>query len=99
VSPTFEITARAAREYGKLTLARQRQFDAARTALVAGLRADPSSLPPNLRVKRVQGHVGVWEISWAADGRATFEYGAERIAGEAHLLWRRVGDHSIFSAP
>ena len=30
---------------------------------------------PGLRVTRVQGYPGVWEMTWAADGRATFEYG------------------------
>jgi len=54
--------------------------------VVAGLMQpgahDPADLRdqkfrPGLRVKRVQGHPGVWEMSWAADGRATFEYGEE----------------------
>jgi hypothetical protein len=39
-----------------------------------------------LRVKRVQGHPGVWEMTWAPDGRATFEYGAEVRPGEAHVI-------------
>jgi hypothetical protein len=38
-------------------------------------------------------------MTWAADGRATFEHGPEQIAGEAHVRWRRIGDHSIFAAP
>jgi hypothetical protein len=99
VSPTFEITTRAAREYAKPPAAQRRQFQEARRALVAALRDGPSDLPPRLRVKRVQGHQGIWEMTWAAGGRATFEYGPEQLVGEAHVRWRRIGDHSIFAAP
>jgi len=38
-------------------------------------------------------------MSFAADGRATFEYGAEREPGVPHVIWRRVGDHSILERP
>jgi hypothetical protein len=41
----------------------------------------------------------VWELSFAADGRATFAYGDEVVAGEAHVVWRRVGDHSVLDRP
>lgn len=54
---------------------------------------------PRLRVKRVQGSAGVWEMSWAADGRATFAYGTEVIAGEPHVIWRRIGTHDVFRRP
>jgi hypothetical protein len=52
-----------------------------------------------LRLKRVQGHPGIWEITWAPDGRATFEYGPEVIPGESHIIWRRIGSHDIFQDP
>ena len=54
---------------------------------------------PSLRVKRVRGHERIWELTWAPDGRATFEYGDEVIPGEAHIIWRRVGTHEIFDRP
>jgi hypothetical protein len=38
-------------------------------------------------------------MSWAPDGRATFEYGEQMIAGEAHVIWRRIGRHDVFRAP
>jgi hypothetical protein len=47
----------------------------------------------------MQGHPGIWEMSWAPDGRATFEYGDEVHSGEAHIIWRRVGTHAIFRRP
>lgn len=35
----------------------------------------------------------------APDGRATFHYGDEVKAGEPHIVWRRIGDHSILNEP
>lgn len=54
---------------------------------------------PQLRVKRVRGHAGIWEVTWAYDGRATFEYGKEVQPGEPHVIWRRVGSHDILREP
>lgn len=51
----------------------------------------------SLRVKRVQNVPGVWELSWAADGRAT--YGPELKDGQPHIAWRRIGSHDIFRNP
>ena len=59
---------------------------------LAGLRA--GEFDPRLRVHRVRKARGVWGISWASDGRATFEYGDELHPGEPHIHWRRIGDHS-----
>jgi hypothetical protein len=53
---------------------------------------------PGLRIKRVRWHPGVWEMTWGADGRATFEYG-EEIRGEPDISWRRIGTHDIFRRP
>ena len=53
----------------------------------------------SLRVKSVQGHPGVFEMTWANDGRATFSYGSEQRPGEAHIIWRRIGGHDILKNP
>ncbi|MGH3777069.1 MAG: hypothetical protein ACRDRR_15295 [Pseudonocardiaceae bacterium] len=50
-------------------------------------------------MKSVQGWPGVWEMTWAPDGRATFQYGPARRPGEPHVIWRRVGAHDIFRQP
>jgi hypothetical protein len=39
----------------------------------------------------------VFEMTWDNDGRATFSYGEEQIPGEAHVIWRRIGTHAIFT--
>jgi hypothetical protein len=53
---------------------------------------------PGQRVRGVQGAPGVFEMSWAPDGRATFEYGQSQGAG-AHLIWRRIGTHAVLALP
>lgn len=53
---------------------------------------------PGLRVKGVQGAPGVFEMTWAPDGRATFEYGQSQGAGP-HLIWRRIGTHAVLATP
>jgi len=66
---------------------------------IAALKEDPPEFPPGLRVRRVQGAAGVWEITFAPDGRATFEYGREVLAKEPHVIWRRVGTHAVLIDP
>ena len=96
--PTFDAFARFWNEYGRLGREQKREFLAAKNQFVAaiGARRPP---PPSLRVKRVQNMPGVWELSWAADGRATFEYGSELIERQPHIIWRRIGSHDIFRNP
>jgi len=38
-------------------------------------------------------------MTWAANGRATFQYGPELTPGQAHVIWRRVGTHDVFDRP
>jgi hypothetical protein len=46
---------------------------------------------PALRVRQLAGCPGVFEMTWSDDGRATFSYGAERMPGQPHVIWRQVG--------
>jgi hypothetical protein len=95
--PTHDELQRFLRDYSRLTPSQRAAFGEAVTLFVAGVAA--KRFDPRLRVKRVQGAPQVWEMSWAADGRATFEYGPEVRPGEAHIIWRRIGTHSIFRQP
>ena len=97
--PTYERTARFAREFRRLGATKQAAFFAALSHFVSALRAQPPAFPVALRVKRVQGTDDVWELTWAPDGRATFSYGDEQLPGQPHVIWRRVGDHSILRDP
>lgn len=99
MSPTYERSARFARDMRKLSGEQRRAFLAARDELVAGLRAQPPRFAPRLRIKRVQGSEDVWEMTWAADGRATFRYGQQVIPAEPHIVWLRIGTHAILDDP
>jgi hypothetical protein len=82
----------------KLTPEMRLLFMAAVRQLVADLR-DGNRPRPSLRVKRLVTHPGVWELSFAPDGRALFEYGPERVPGQPHVIWLRIGTHDIFNRP
>lgn len=99
MSPTYEARRRFLREYARLTSDERRAFGRARGKLVSALRKSPPRFPPELRVKRVQGTGDIWEITFAADGRATFAYGPPEQASEAHVVWRRIGTHDVLRDP
>jgi hypothetical protein len=95
--PTFAQTDRFRRDFAELSAAQQAAFRAAAAKFVADL---PSGrFRPGLRVKGVQGAPGVFELTWADDGRATFVYGSVVREGEVHIIWRRIGTHEIFTRP
>ncbi len=96
--PTHEEFAQFLREFANLSQADQDRFIAAMKQMVRDLRAS-RPFRPGLRMKAVQGHPGVFEISWAPDGRATFHFGSPKQPGEAHIVWRRIGGHDIFKNP
>ena len=95
--PTFERLARFDREFRRLPRELQRAFLMMLPTFIAALREVPPTFPPGLRVKRVQGMSGVWEITFAPDGRATFAYGEEVIPGQPHVAWRRIGTHDVLT--
>lgn len=83
--PTFECDPRFLRDYARLIQQEREQFRIARRHFVQDLV--DGQFRPGLRVKGVQGHPGVFEMTWARDGRATFEYGRAVREGEAHIIW------------
>ena len=95
--PTHEELPRFLRDWQRLQPAQRNAFLQALQLFVAGL--GDQAFAPQLRIKRVQGEAGIWEMSWAADGRATFSYGPELIPGQPHIVWRRIGTHDIFRRP
>ena len=98
--PTFETLPRFERDWKNLTARQQATFRTVVVdAFVPDLTAADRPFRPGLRVKGVAAHPGVLEMTWDNDGRATFSYGSERIAGQAHIIWRRIGTHAIFTPP
>lgn len=96
--PTYAWLARFRADFEKLTPAQQAAFLLAVGQFVEDLRAG-RPFRKGLRVKGIQGASGIFEMTWADDGRATFEYGEEIAKGDAHVIWRRVGTHSVFKRP
>ncbi len=95
--PTYQPRPRFLRDFKGLTAVQVAAWERALDIFIECLRI--GAFDPSLRVKRVQGYPGVWEMTWAPDGRATFEYGDEIQPGEAHIIWRRIGTHSVFRQP
>jgi len=97
--PTHEEFTQFLREFYAQPPDKQEQFLKAVEKMVSDLRSG-HPFRPGLRVKAVQGHPGVFKMTWEkTDGRATFEFGAEVRAGEPHIIWRRIGGHEIFNNP
>ena len=78
--PTHDELVQFLREFAKLSDAEQHQFIDAMKLMVADLRAG-REFRSSLRVKAVQGHRGILEMTWAGDGRATFRFGPEQQPG------------------
>jgi hypothetical protein len=95
--PTFALTDRFRRDFAGLTAAEKAAFRAAAAKFVVDLSSQ--SFRPDLQVRGVQGAARVDEMTWAVDGRATFEYGPAVREGETHIIWRRVGTHDILTRP
>ncbi|HEX5266299.1 MAG TPA: hypothetical protein VFW24_05960 [Acidimicrobiales bacterium] len=73
-------------------------FLAAVAAFVEDLRSG-GGFRVGLRVKGVRGAPGVFEMTWAPDGRATFASGGSVRVREPHIVWRRVGTHDVLRQP
>ena len=82
--PTHDEDSRFWVDYARLTAAQRAAFNEAVTKFVADLIT--GRFRQGLRVKRVRGHPGVWEMTWAGDGRATFEYGESIRPGDPHVI-------------
>ena len=94
--PSYERTRRFERDWKALGEPDRERFQTAFRRFDADLAA--GTFRGGLRVKRIQGTGAIFEMSWAPDGRATFEYGTPAGQG-AHVLWRRIGRHDIFRRP
>lgn len=96
--PTYAWLARFRADFERLTPSQQAAFLVAVQQFVEDLRRD-RMFRKGLRVKGIQGATGIFEMTWAPDGRATFEYGDEVTQGNPHVVWRRIGTHQVFNQP
>jgi len=96
--PTYTWLARFGADFANLTKDQQAAFLGAVAEFVEDLAAG-GPFRKGLRVKGVRGAGRVFEMTWAGDGRATFQYGDSVVPGEPHVIWRRVGTHAILRQP
>jgi hypothetical protein len=95
--PTYETLPEFRRAYARLRREERAAFRIALQHFIDDLRG--RRFRKGLRVKGVRGSVGVFEMTWAPDGRATFHFGDEQRPGEPHVVWRRIGTHEILDRP
>ncbi len=96
--PTYAWLARFWSDFKRLSPDEQTAFLVAVKYFVTDL-SEKKPFRKSLRVKGIQGAPGVFEMTWARDGRATFQYGKPLRDNEVHIVWRRVGTHNIFNHP
>jgi hypothetical protein len=96
--PTYDVTSRFQKDYARLSADDRKRFQQAVAKFIEDLRRG-RGFRPGLRVDGVEGTRGVFEMTWAPDGRATFEYGDRSRPGDAHVVWRRIGSHAILANP
>jgi len=86
------------RDWASLSPLQRKAFIAATTKMVEDIKA-ARGFRKGLRIKGVQGHPGIYEMTWASDGRATFSYGTSPVTGDTHIIWRHIGNHDILKNP
>jgi len=96
--PTYAWLARFGKDFDGLTRQQQELFLLAVAQFVEDLLRR-HGFRKGLRVRSVTGATGIFEMTWADNGRATFEYGEATVPNEPHVVWRRVGTHEIFDMP
>lgn len=98
--PTFSVLSLFWNDYAKLSPAEKAAFLKARDEFIEDLQTlGGQRFRPSLRVKGVQRLPGVFEMTWAKNGRATFSCGTSVRSGEPHIIWRRIGTHAILNNP
>ena len=93
--PTHDETERFWRDFDHLTPEQQARFKARVKEFVEDLKAG-SGFRSGLRVKGIRKRPGWFEMTWAPDGRAIFEYGVPKFPGDVNIIWLRCGTHAIF---
>jgi len=96
--PTYKVLPRFRKDFAQLSEQDQERFREAVKKFVEDLERG-EGFRPGLRVRGVEGAIGIFEMTWAPDGRATFQYGVPVHGGQAHVVWRRVGTHAVLSGP
>ena len=97
--PTHDEMPGFSRAHRGLSAEQKSHFNTAVKKFVSDLQDMESGVAKwfrdSLRVKKVNGPPGLWEMSWRSDGRATFRFGEEQVPGKHHVVWDQIGGHEI----
>ena len=96
--PTYDAEARFWRDWDRLSAEQRALFLQAVRQIVEDLQAR-RPFRTSLRVKGFQGYKGMFEMTWAPNGRALFKYGVSPRSTDTHITWLRIGTHDIFQNP
>jgi hypothetical protein len=96
--PTFQKLPRFQKDLDQLSVDDRERFKQAVARFVEDIEGG-KAFRSGLRVRGIEGARGIFEMTWAPDGRATFQYGEPIREGQVHVVWRRVGTHAIFANP
>lgn len=89
--PTFETLPRFEAGWRSLTQEQQATFRKVMLeAFTPDLMTPGRAFRPELSVRAIPGHPGLYEMSWSEEGRAAFSYGSERVPGEPHVIWWQI---------
>ncbi len=104
--PTFDAHERFWQEYRHLRPEQQVLFKQALHSFIQALQtwererhSGSPRFPAQLGVTPMVNHTNILEFRWAPDGRCTWEYGTRRQGRGFHIIWRRIGTHSIYDEP
>lgn len=61
--------------------------------------AEQPPFHPSLRIRKMQGHPGIWEGHITAKYVFTFHLEKDPDAGETVFVFRNIGDHEIYRKP
>ncbi len=96
--PTYERLPRFDQDWQRLDPEDRQRFRTAIARFVEDIEAG-RPFRPGLRVKKVQGTDVIMEMTFAPDGRATWQFGPELSPGQPHVIWRRIGTHDVLRTP
>ena len=97
MAPTYERTGRFDRDWDALSPSDRGRFREMVTKFVADLES--GRFRPGIGVKPIEGPSNVYEVAFAPEGRATWEYGEPVLGDQTHVIWRRVGTQSLLGRP
>lgn len=97
--PTYEYTSAFLRRYRRLPVAKRKRFERAVSEFVSDIgnmeSGERTGFRRGLRVKKVVGRQGVYEMTWDSDGRAIFSWGTTKRPDKLHVIWLDIGGHEI----